>query len=163
MCLLQAMGDKSLNNQLVGETSMTFKVAEGGTVGLDGEEGGGLKLVVDVICPGCGVNVEPGCLVSLKSQQDIWEGCHGHEVSGRGLVTPCCHMVVAMDQNFSRWIDYQSASHGRQPEITSPFNEKGIVCDISDGVKTAKLYPTEVLVGAAASGPKPTRDLKPRE
>jgi hypothetical protein len=157
------MGDKSQNNQLAGETSMIFKVAAGSTVGHDKEEVGGLKLVVEVTCPKCGVNVEPGCLVLLKSQQDVWEGPHGHEVSGHGLVTPCCHMVVAMDQDFSRWIDYQSASHERHPEITFPFNGQGIVCDISDGVKVVGPHPTEVLVGAAASGPASTRDLKLRE
>ena len=110
---------------------MKFKTAAGCTVSRTNEDVG-FRLVIEAICPKCGTNVGSGCLIKLNVKG---KDGHGRPINGYGLVTSCCHMVVAVDEDFSRWVEYQSAEHDRRPEVALPFNEMGMVCDISDGVE----------------------------
>ena len=70
---------------------MKFKAAAGSTVCQSHEDVKGIKLVVEVNCPKCGVNVEASCLIQLNAKQKVE---YGANLDGYGLVTPCCHMSV---------------------------------------------------------------------
>lgn len=116
---------------------MTFKAAAGSTIG-PSDKKLGFNIVIQVNCPKCGVNVGPGCLVTLNAKQEVK---HGPNLNGYGLVTPCCHMVVASDDDFQRWLGYQYVSHKCQSEVTNPYTEKGAMCDVSGGVETVESVP----------------------
>ena len=111
---------------------MAFKAAAGSTVGLTDEKMG-FQIVIEVTCPKCGVNVGRGCLITLNAKQEVRQGSH---VDGYGFVTPCCYMLVAADHDFSRWAAYQYVSHKCNSDVTNPFTEKGMMCDVSKGVET---------------------------
>ena len=98
------------------------------------------QLVIEVICPKCGTNVSPTCLSALNAKG---EAGSGRRIDGIGLITPCCHMVVAMDDDFSRWVQYQFDQNELHPVVTLPFSEKGMMCDISHGVETVGLKETK--------------------